>query len=317
MDAARVTVMASVTQLDLSSVHGFTQAVDWIRKNILLSDKPQQRILALDVKLKLRSSPDFGVVTLFIDTENAYLFAFRGRDKVYILRDDRQNVYESLLKQSGSGPVAVLSKVGSDHRSLGTLLPNTDSAGMRGRSYAMAHLQDAVRLANYSLDHGPITEFDVAESMSILVCMLAECARWPRIERAFQRIYFGENVQADEVFNVYGRAKRIRELASVFRDRDLDVSYRVERLVKRANELNELLARLRARPGTPLDDRELIKLCLQSSNGNPGGDKDSAQRIRMICTELKADTDPQKVMEILSLCANEQAVRAAQSGVVG
>lgn len=316
MHAALVTVMAPVTQLDLSSVHGFTQAVDWIRNNILLSDKPQQRIIALDVKLKLRSSPDFGLVTLFIDTENGYLFAFRGQDGAYILRDDRQNEYKGLLKQSGNGPVAVLRGVGSDHRSLGTFLPNKDSAGMRGRTYGMANLQDAARLAAFSQDHGPVTETDVAGAMSVLVCMLAECARWPRIQHEFEKIYFGENVKADEVFKVYDKARRIRELASVFRDYVL--SYRVERLVKRANEVNELLARLRVKlPGCSLDDEELIKLCLHSPNGNPGGDKDSAQRIRMICTELKADTDPVKVMEILSLCSNEQAVRAAQSGVVG
>jgi hypothetical protein len=314
--------MVAVTQLDLSSARGFTQAVDWIRKSILLNTDSKPRVLELGVKLPLRSSTDFSVITLFVDTRNGYLFAFRGQDKTYILSDDSQEEYLALLTKNGSGPVAVLHGVGSDHRSLGTFLPNKDSSGMRCRMYAMANLQDAARLADFSQTTGPVTSFDVACAISILVCMLAECARWPHIERDFEKIYFGENVKADEVFKVYDKAKRIRDFAKVFPNYLL--SDRVEKLVKRATETKELLSRLHSRMGAnPMTDEALIELCLKAPDSVPAGDKDSVQRIRQICAELdlKLDVNPKgaanNMTEILSLCVNDRAVRAAQSGVVG
>lgn len=309
--------MAALTQLDLSSVRGFTQSVDWVRKQILLKNKPKPRILELEVKLSLRSSPEFGVITVFVDSENGYLFGFRGQDKTYILRDDSQDEYEKLLKQAGNPAPAILRGVGSDHRSLGTFLPNKDSgAGMRGRTYVMANLQEAARLTEFSQSGGSVTESDVAGAISILVCMLAECARSPRIEREFEKIYFGDFAKADESFQVYDKAKRIRDLADVFPNHLL--SERVEKLVKRANEMSGLLLRIRSRMGAkPLPDGDLIALCLHGSNSNPGGDKDSAHRVRIICNELKANSNPKTMTEILSLCANEAAVRAAQAGVIG
>jgi hypothetical protein len=314
--------MAAITQLDLSSARGFIQAVDWIRKSILLNTDPKPRVLELGVKLALRSSADFGVITLFVDTRNGYLFAFRGQDKTYILRDDSADEYGALLTKNGSGPVAVLHRVSSDHRSLGTFLPNKDSGGMRGRMYAMANLQDAVRLADFSQTGGPVTDNDVNGAISILVCLLAECARWPSIEREFEKIYFGENVKADEVFKVYDKAKRIRDFANVFPNYLL--SDRVEKLVKRSMEAKELLSRLHTKMGaSSTTDKELIELCLKAPNSVAGGDKDSVQRIRQICAELdlKPEVDPKgaadNMAEIQSLCANDRAVRAAQSGVIG
>jgi hypothetical protein len=313
--------MAGVTQLDLTSARGFTEAVDWMRKNILPSTGSKPRVLELDVKLSLRSSTDFGVITLFVDTRNGYLFAFRGKDKTYILSDDSAEEYLALLK-TASAKVAVLHGVGSDHRSLGTFLPNKDSSGMRGRTYAMANLQDAARLNHFSQTTGSVTRPDVASAMSILVCMLAECARWPHIEREFEKIYFGESVKADEVFKVYDKAKRIRDFANAFPNHLL--MDRVEKLVKRATETNDLLSRLHSNMGAnAMPDQALIELCLKSSNSVPGGDKDSVDRIRKICAELglKPDIDPKRaainMTEILSLCANNPAVRAAQSGVIG
>jgi len=313
--------MAAVT-LDLSTPRGFTHAVDWIRKSILLNANPKPRVLELDVKLSLRSSADFGVITLFADTRNGYLFAFRGKDKTYVLHDDSQDEYVGLLKKDGIESVAIVHGVGSDHRSLGTFLPNIDAGGMRGRTYVIANLQDAARLADFSQAGGSVTNGDLISAMSILVCMLAECARWPRIEREFEGIYFGENVQADEVFQVYDKAKRIRDLASVFRDYLL--GDRVERLVKRATEMRELLSRVQSKMGeSSVTDEALMELCLRAKNSFPGGDKDAAQRIRDICTQLdlKPERDPKgaakKMAEILSLCGNDRAVRAAQSGVIG
>jgi hypothetical protein len=158
--------------------------------------------------------------------------------------------------------------------------------------------------------------------MSILVCMLAECARWSHIEREFEQIYFGETVKADEVFKVYDKAKRIRDFASVFPNHVL--SDRVEKLVKRATEVNDLLSRLHSKMGAnALPDQALMELCLKAPDSVPGGDKDSVDRIRKICAELglKPDVDPKSaainMTEILSLCANKPAVRAAQSGVIG
>ncbi|HEX4227517.1 MAG TPA: ribosome-inactivating family protein [Bryobacteraceae bacterium] len=315
--------MADVTQLDLSSVRGFTRAVDWIRRSILLNTGPKQRILELGVKLSLRSSAELGIITLFVDSKNGYLFAFRGRDKIYILRDDSQDEYLTLLKKNGSETVDVLPGVGSDHRSLGTFLPNKDSgAGMRGRTYALANLQDAARLADFSQTTGPVTEHDVAGAISVLVCMVAECARWPRIEREFEKIYFGENVKADEVFKVYDKAKRIRNYASVFPNYLL--SDRIEKLVKRAVEVKELLSRLHAMMGaSSMTDEALIELCLKAPKSVSGRNKDSLERLQRICSELglMPDIDPkgaaEKVTGILDLCANDLAVRAAQSGVIG
>jgi hypothetical protein len=313
--------MAAVTQLDLSSARGFTKAVDWIRKSILLKAEPKPRILELDVKLSLRSSTDFGVITLFADTKNGYLFGFRGQDKTYVLRDDSQEHYVALLEKNGSGPVTVLHGVGSDHRSLGTFLPNKESSGMRGRMYVLAHLQDGARLASFSQSGGPVTESDVASAMSILVCMLAECARWPRIEHEFEKIYFGDNVKADEVFKVYDKARRIRDFASVFPNYLL--KDRVEKLVKRANEVNELLPRLHSRTtAASMTNEALLELCLRNPASVPGAQQ-SAQRLREMCAELglKPQSDPKRaagiLTEILSLCANEKAVHAAQAGVIG
>ena len=305
--------MAAVKQLDLTSVQGFTQAVDWIRQNVTLKGEPE-RVLAVDVKLKLRGSAEVGLITLFIDSKNGYLFAFRGRDKAYILRDDNELNYLTGLKPVTNGPVELVERLGSDHRSLGTFLPNKDSSGMRGRRYVLENLQDAARLENFEKGTSRISEAEVAGAMSILVCMLAESARWPQVEREFEKIYFGGTAEADEVFKVYDKARRIRELATVFPD--YVAAHRIERLVKRANEINELLPILRAKlGGNPSGDRELIELCLRTRNGNPAGHKHSTQRIRDICAELKADANT--MAEILSLCSNERAVLAAQSGVIG
>lgn len=186
----------------------------------------------------------------------------------------------------------------------------------------MANLQDAARLTDFSQTTGSVTDCDVACAMSILVCMLAECARWPRVEREFEKIYFGENVKADEVFKLYDKAKRIRDFAKAFPNYLL--SDRVEKLVKRATEAKELLSHLHSRAGAnTITDSALIEMCFRAPNSVPGGDKDSVQRIRKISAELgfnpEADSKgaANNMTEILSLCANERAVRAAQSGVIG
>lgn len=305
--------MAAVKELDLTSVSGFTETVDWIRDNIILGNRAE-RIMQLDVKLSRRTSADSSQISLFVDTKNGYLFAFRGKDKIYVLKDDHQEEYQKLLKENGSGEAVILPGVGSDHRSLGTFLPNQESGGMRGRSYSMAHLQDSEKLSAFSRSGGAITESDVAQAVSVLVCMLAECSRWPSVEQRFQRIYFGENVKADEIFKVYDRAKRILRLADIFPNHR--AADRIEKLVKRAEEVKELLARMRTKGAdSALTDEMLIHLCLKDPNSKSARDKDAAQRICDICLQLKADAHT--MAEILTLCSNEQAVRAAQVGVVG
>ncbi len=313
--------MAAVVQFDLSTVRGFTRAVDWIRKNVLLKSEDQPQVVEAEVTLPLRKPSEAKTITLFMDRKNGYIFAFRGEDKTYVLKDDKADEYVRMLSKNGGGTVTLLPNVGSDHNSLGTFVPNKGRAGVRGRIYAMANLQDSSRLAHFSFQTGPVTTGDVAGAISTLVCMLAECARWPQMEHQFEKIYFGEKAQADEVFREWAKAKRIRDLAAIFPHYLL--GDRVEKLVKRASDARDTIAQLRkpTNGNAAMTNKEFVGLCFRVPNAVSGVDKESMQRLTTIRAELKLDSDAKRaaeaLIEIMDLCADEAAVRAARSGPIG
>ncbi len=145
--------------------------------------------------------------------------------------------------------------------------------------------------------------------------MTAESARSRTIEIGFQKIYAHARVQADAVIQSYDQAKRITKYAEVFPNNIL--ADRIEKLEKRTNELRNLIQAVEEMPGrtTGNTSQEFLEQAIQgTAPRKPDALANTAKRIREISKELKIQHG-RGLLEIVSLCANGDAIRAAKDGV--
>ena len=105
----------SVHELDVSSLAGFRATVAWVRKEIILARSSGFA--------ELRARLQGGSCALFIDRRDAYIVAFRGRDRVYALGDATHDYARQLVaaKTVAAGEVQRIEGLTVTHPALGTL----------------------------------------------------------------------------------------------------------------------------------------------------------------------------------------------------
>jgi hypothetical protein len=301
---------SAVHELNLTSMLGLQDAAAWIRSQLRISPRAAA-MFELIIHLPVAGGGAPGRAAVFMDPTNAYIVGFRGRDAIYLL-DENSEAAEAKLRaagllQPGEKPIT-LRGLKTSHRSLGTFGPR-HGAGDQGRTFYLPDLCRAARLSEFSSQKDSTVSLDkVRDALSILVCMTSECARNFAVERAFERLYLDWEVKADDAMQSYDQAVRITRYAEVFHNDVL--AYRIEKLEKRATEIEELFRSVELKG----QDRQwLIRMVLlHPEEGRKPTNEE--QRLREIVRELQL-TEAHQVTEIVSLCRNKTAVRAAKGRV--
>jgi len=301
-------------RLDLRSLAGFTAAVEWIRSAIILH--PAAGFFEIEV-----ATTDAPACTIFMNRSDAYLVAFRGRDRIYALADPPVD-HALALANAGVAAAGQIQTLGLtvSHASLGTL----------DHVFTRSDLRAAPGILNGFSSSDPTFQL-LRRPLSLLVCLLAEAARSPAIAFEFahlwqartrydgaQNLIYEERsftVRANEAIQCYDKAIRITRYANrIFQDvRPVD---RLARLEKRAAELRELLQALSA----ALNSTGNRQLALNNIVRNPElftapGHESQIQRLHDMAHELGV-TRGDELTEIAGLCGERVAMDFARSGVV-
>ncbi|MBI1356901.1 MAG: hypothetical protein GC160_21385 [Acidobacteria bacterium] len=299
----------SVQELDLSSLAGFRRAVEWVRGEIIR--RPAVGFFELRVTVQPGE-----VLTVFLDRRDAYLVAFRGRDRVYALGDDANDYAQQMIDAGVIEAAAVqrLEGLTVSHRSLGTL---DQGGGVRGHEFWLQDLLAAARaLSGFSAAESPFGT--LRRPLSLLVCLLAESARSPAMAFEFEHLYLGTRpVKASEAIQCYDQAVRIVRLADRFFPQHIRQIDRLRKLDNRAVELRELLALLWGSLSHQSNQKSALQRIVAGQNLGAGRDFDfAAERLRSIARELGIQNDGQQLSEIAGLCGNQAAMDFAKSGVI-
>jgi len=308
-EPARATVN-STADVDLRDPISYTASIEWIRRNVVLKETTKESLLRLNVLLPAAS------VTLFMDPAHHYILGFQGKDKIYLLDDPASNRFKDQLESQIKGvQVTILTGLSSQHgpQGLGTFQPTKN--GHVGVIFRREDLECVARLSTYSRKTESTYEH-LRRPLSLLVCMIAESARIPIMQRDFTNMYYGHNVVADEAIRSYVDAKFLISTAiRVFPRYPPNLA--VEKLQKRAAELDSLLTAIQAAAET----RERIKIVsVLLGRGTPAGGgrvTEQIRRFREMCAELQPANTPETITQIISTCKSGSAVRAAKQGVEG
>ena len=301
----------TVAELNLRDPASYTTSIDWIRDNVVFKNNVKGPVLQLIVSLP------GGDVSLYMNPANHYIMAFRGRDKIYVLKDrDSEKFKNDLQSQIKDVEIEILHGLSAAHtaRGLGTFKDQDHRT--RATVFSIHDLESVSRLSTYSRESGATYEL-LKRPLSLLICMIAESARIPMMQRDFANMFHGHDVVADEAIQSYDDAKYLMTLA-----RDLFPDYPralgVEKLQKRAVELDALLAKIQA--AVSVTDRK--KMIADLLNGRTPSDSrlvaEEIKRFRDICAVLsktpKMNADD--ITQLISTCKSNSAVRAAKQGVV-
>jgi len=241
---------------------------------------------------------------------------FRGKDAVYLLHEPARDLMErfrqaKIARQNES--LIELESVSTDHRSLGTFRRRNVGAGLEGRSFGLGDLQNVGKLAAFSVDGNDVPIEDVRGALSVITCLTIESGRMPCAKIQNRPIYNHARVRAHTAMQSYNKAMRITKYAEVFPNHVL--ADRIEKLEKRARELDELILSAQKAWGSSKDNFQRKEFLDQAISGK--AIKETArpcQRIKDIAAELRVQQG-EKLAEIISLCSNADAVLAAKSGV--
>jgi hypothetical protein len=264
-----------------------------------------------------------GAVTLFMNASDQYIMAFQGADMIYVLQDQNSQRFKTSLEkeQGGKQAVKILGWLAAGHgqHGLGTFQRN--DSGLRAAVYRRPDLDSAACLSTYSERANNVRHESLRAALSLLVCMISESARHPMLQNDFTSMYFDMAVVADEAIRSYDDAKYLLRLAhSIFPQYPRRLA--VEKLQKRASELNDLLAALQGGVSHPDPKRLLVEIAEgRMKSANPSS-SDHAKRLRHIAQELsffdptRPDRfDPNQITQLISTCKSESAIRAAKQGV--
>lgn len=296
--------------IDLRDPISYTASVDWIRQNVVLKETKQGFVLRLNVLLPSAS------VTLFMEPANHYIMGFQGKDKIYLLDDSASDQFKSRLQTQIKGAqVTILTGLSSQHGPQGLATFRRTKNGVVGVVFKREDLERVARLSTYSRESESTYEH-LRRPLSLLVCMISESARIPIMQRDFTNMYYGHEVVADEAIRSYDDAKFLISIA--LRVFPLYPPNRaVEKLQKRAAELDSLLTAIQSSAGT--NERLQAVSVLLKGGTLAGSDRVTQQikRFRDMCAELRPANAPETITQIISTCKSESAVRAARQGVEG
>lgn len=290
--------------LNFTDPASYRQAVEWVRGNVVLKNNVKGAVLQLDVAFPQDK------VTVFMNPKNHYILAFQGADGIYILDDPHSIQFQKDLEATLKGSKTTILKGFSGSHGYGGIQTFAPKVSIRDRNFKLRHIAEVRHLSQYVAKgaYEPLRK-----PLSLLVCMVAESARFPMMQRDFERMYFGSEVLADEAVQSFRTAQALREQAlTAFPE------YRspeaVAKLVNRATELEELLKRLEALRKTA-SRQELITSILAGGKQIVGSPSvEDTNRFRELCKELSLTTSRQ-VTTLVTQCKNQMAVRGAKEGV--
>ncbi|MGJ5817466.1 hypothetical protein [Paludibaculum fermentans] len=160
---------SQTVDLDVSSAKAYMSSMGVLRQAITLGrERSPGLILILRVQLLYG-----GRVTLYMKVSNLYILAF-GVSPVFALADATEDV-PATLRASGAVPKEVKIEklaLGSDHGALGT----------EGSEFGLGDLAQCSSLALYDGSQGFSM---IRKPLSLLVCLLAEGARFLEIQNSF------------------------------------------------------------------------------------------------------------------------------------
>lgn len=296
-----------IRDVDLRDSAHYEASIEWLRGNVVLGNKLKGQVLQLNVALPR------GAVTLYMDTANSYIMAFRGTDGVYVLEDHKSESFKKALQsEMKEARIEILKGLGADHGAGGLKTFSDKSAN--GRTFTREDLDSAAKLSGYSGGSRNMTYEELRPHLSLLVCMIAESARIPMMEYDFSNmLYYRYSVWADEAIRSYDDAKYLLPLAyKAFPNYPRRLA--VEKLGNRAHELDELLKKIQSTLGTQNRSDLVANLLIGRMAALPLPAQLSS-RFRDICKELKI-SDPALVKQLISTARNTNAMRAAKQGVV-
>jgi hypothetical protein len=298
--------------LSLTGPECHTESANWIRDNVVLKGEGEKPpVVQLNVEL-----PQSQKVTLFMDTSNHYIVAFRGAEgKVVQLSDDNQETFEKklldskLVNEKDLGPPLDL---GADHNALGTFELRDNNS--RQRDFGMVDLMSAGALNKYS-PHDPKLYEIMRTSLSLLVCMLAESARHRLVLDDFQGIYRHERVTADRCIQSYDKACQISDLAERQFQSYLR-RYGVEKVVKRCTEMREVWKHIKDTVDDNGNSKRMLQQILDGSSPHKNGPAAyHVERLRhMAKTELNI-SQAEQLTTLLAATERAPAIRSAAYGV--
>ena len=290
--------------LNFADPASYRQAVEWVRANVVLKNNVKGAILQLDLAFPQ------GSVTVFMNPQNHYILAFRGADGIYILDDAHSAQFQKDLEATLKGSKTTILKGFSGSHGYGGIQTFAPEVAIRDRNFNLKHIAEVRHLSEYRAK-GPYAP--LRKPLSLLVCMIAESARFPMMQRDFERMYFGSEVLADEAVQSYSTAKALRQQAlrafPEYRSPEA-----VTKLVNRATELEELIRRLETLRKTA-NRQTLITSLLSGGKQMLGSPSiEDTNRFCTICKELSLTT-AREVTTLISQSRNKMAVRAAKEGV--
>lgn len=163
---------SQVVDLDISSAKSYISSMGVLRQAITLGrERSPGLILILRVQLLYG-----GRVTLYMKVSNLYIIAF-GTGPVFALADATEDV-PATLRSSGAVPKETKIQklaLGSDHGALGT----------EGSEFGLGDLAQCSSLALFD---GSQSFSMIRKPLSLLVCLLAEGARFLEVQNSFAGI---------------------------------------------------------------------------------------------------------------------------------
>ncbi|WP_321470490.1 ribosome-inactivating family protein [uncultured Paludibaculum sp.] len=163
---------SQVVDLDIGSAKAYMSSMGVLRQAITLGrERSAAMLLVLRVRLLYAEK-----VTLYMKASNMYIVAF-GVNPVFALADATEDI-PATLRASGAIaaeiPIRKLA-LGSDHNALGT----------DGHTFGLGDLAQCSSLALYDGTQGFAM---IRKPLSLLVCMLAEAARFLEVQNSFAGI---------------------------------------------------------------------------------------------------------------------------------
>jgi hypothetical protein len=289
----------------MSSLARLRQQIEFVRNG-----SSAARILQLDVHC-----PEGGSATVFLQTSNLYILAFRGRgNQLYVLADAGDEFIDKLVEAGAirdrkeAKPITLR----SDHGSLGT-------ANLK---FNFMHLYQCGLLSDYS--GGPYEQ--VKTWLSLLVCMIAEGARFLKVQNAFAGIgredgeywprplpghgVYGGEVEVGDIVNYWKDASDARQLAA-------KAGLGVRQAKVLTNELEKeiaILQELMLRAGHTCERNDVIEWILAARKDTlmdrKLGEHASIKKARELAQKLKF-RDLKATKQFLTLYKQEMAIDAA------
>jgi hypothetical protein len=303
-------------ELDLTDPALYWDGVEWLRSNVLLKPSAGIGVLELDVRLPFEQ-----MGTLLVNTKDLYILGFQGADQAYLLDDPLSPQFERLLKEHlGVGSqTKILKGLSSQHGKYGLGTFEKESK-WEGKVFHKSDLKTVNDLAKYSLG---MSHAVLRTPLSLLVCMVAESARFPMMQMGFSdMIKFGFEVIASDCIRSYDDAKFLIRVSRIAFPREPGY-WAVERLSKRADELDRALEVLGLQQNAP-NRQALIQQALNGKLPSQSPRQEHArEELQRVAKDLKVtdiarvlDMSPSEVITRLATTGkNDSAVYAARRGI--